>query len=122
MTKREFAVLAVRLLALYVVATSFNALTWISTPFLVARTAPVWQQWLLCLMPFTLRAASGWFLWLFAVPLAQILVETNSEDQLISSWQPRQITRLGIAFIGLLSLLQSVYVVGQTLAQLSLAW
>jgi len=123
MTKRDFALLAVRLLGLYVIATSFGALAW---TFSVLNgppsTAPTWQRWILGLAPFGFQTAFGMVLWMFASSLAYLMAGEDAERETIARWQPREVTRLGIVLFGLVSLLHGVQLAGQFVGQFAMFW
>ena len=100
MTKRDFSLLAMRLMAIWVVTGAFGHLNGFA------------RGWWWALVPCVLQLGWGMFLWMFAVPLARLLMDERNDEQSIASWSVREAARLGLALIGFTLLLQGVLVSG----------
>lgn len=118
MTKREFAIIAVRLLGIYIIGTSFSNLAGVAARGFrgALATIPWTQQILVSGAPFYLQVIFGIFLLLSATSLACWMVEGLSENDFISNWRPRELACCGLVFVGLLLLLNSVLLFGRALS------
>ncbi len=108
MTKRDFALILVRLMGLYVLAMAFPELAWLNLTGMGSLKSLPSAGFVLSLGPFVLQACFGIFLWLFASALAGAMIDGMSETEPISRWQPREVICIGLVIIGILSLLRAV--------------
>ena len=104
MTKRDFSLLVMRLMAIWVITGSFGHLS---------RFVMGWGA----LVPCVLQMGWGIFLWMFAEPLARMLMDERNEEASIASWSVREAARLGLVLIGFGLLAQGISPVGNFVLQ-----
>jgi hypothetical protein len=101
MTKLDFVVLCVRLLALHTIAHSFASLRYLVGQFFPQPTAkPTALIWAAVAAPFVLQVSFGLFLWLFATGLGRFCIASGREHEKISRWQPREVATIALAYVG----------------------
>jgi hypothetical protein len=113
MTKLDFSVLCVRLLALHTLANSFQVLVYLVHFLFPGPTSvpPGLFPWLAAVSPFVLKVSFALFLWLFAAALGRSFIASGREHETISTWQTREVTTVAIGLLGvtlLISLISSV--------------
>jgi hypothetical protein len=113
MTKREFALIVVRALAIYFIGASLLKLDLFVRVFeLSANRAfgganlSVVTRSFLGAAPFIAHLFFGVFLWLFSTPIAMLMIGELKEDSSVTAWKSRETVQTSLVIVGLLIVFQ----------------